>query len=252
MGRCAPHSEFCTDMPGIWTPRQSRIVQRSEAEVVVEVTRSLHASAEAFLASAVLIVERMRDADQKERDNLGQHLRAAAHFVLGTAYELTLKLMLRQSGRTVPNRHQLTTLYDAIPDKKIRALLDEAYQQRMASVSEHEVGIILTMVTTGDPQLETDPPKPDMTTIRGWFRFMDEDVCSHLQRYAWENPRNKRPTQHMADLTPFCDILKVTLARVGVPPEPTTPTTIHISLEDRVNITDFTDSLSWSKSPGSD
>ena len=45
-------------MRDMWTPRQTRVIQRSaEAEVAVEATRSLHASAEAFLASAVLIVD---------------------------------------------------------------------------------------------------------------------------------------------------------------------------------------------------
>ena len=238
-------------MADIWTPRQSRIVQRSsEAEVAVDATRSLHASAGAFLASARLIAEQMRVAGQKGGDDPEQYLRAAAHFVLGTAYELTLKLMLRQSGCAPPAHHQLTALYDAMPNNPDRATLDTAYEQRIASVSEQEATIVLTRVVSGEPQPETDLPRPDMKTIRGWFCFMDGDVRHHLQRFAWEDRREERPTQHFADLSPFCDILKVVLENVRVPPEPTTPHTVRIGLEDRLT---FTDSLScWSESPDPD
>ena len=236
-------------MRDIWTPRQTRIVQRSsEEEVEVEATRSLHATAEAFLASAVAIVKQMRAAGQAGGDDPGQYLRAAAHFVLGTGYELTLKYMLRQSGLDLPAHHRLSKLYDIIPNA-MRAPLDEAYENRMASVSAHEATIVLTMVTAGEPEAGPEPPRPDMKSIRGWFRFMDDEVHHHTQRFAWEDRREKRATQHFADLGPFCDILKVTLENIGVPAEPSTPHRVHMGLEDGITMTD---SISLSVSPDSD
>ena len=161
-----------------WTPRQTRIVQRSsEAEVVVEATRSLHASAKAFLASAVVILEQMRAAGGG--DDPGQYLRAVAHFVLGTGYELTLKLMLRQSGLDLPAEHRLAALYDAIPRNAIRAHLDQAYAERMALLSEHEATIILTMITADDPPPETDPARPDMKTVTRRGRPSTLPTCHH-------------------------------------------------------------------------
>ena len=238
-------------MSHFWIPRQTRTVLRSsEAEVDVEATRSLHASAEAFLESAGAIIERMQTGSQSGVDDPGQYLRAAAHFVLGTAYELTLKLMLRQSEVAPPGHHRLVGLYDSMPNNAMRAILDDAYQQGTTSVSYQEATIVITKVVANKSEIGSDPPNPDLTTVRDWLHFMDKDVRHHLQRFAWEDRRCKRATQHLADLSPFCEILKVTLENVGVPPEPTTPHHVYMGIEDRqVSLTDdFT--LSKSVDPG--
>ena len=235
-------------MRDIWSPRRTRIVQRSsEAEVDVEATRSLYASAEAFLDSADLIVAQMRAPPKRKGDDPEQYLRAVAHFVLGTGYELTLKLMLRQSGVVPPKGHKLVPLYDAIrAADENRARLDHAYETRMASLSESEATVVVTRITAGDPRLKADPHRPALGTIRGWFDFMDEKVRHHVQRFAWEDRRDQRATQHFADLSPFCDILRCTLASLDVPPEPDTPHTVVAGVEDRMMISD---SVRWSESP---
>ena len=136
-------------------------------------------------------------------------MKAVSHFNLGTALELMLKLLLFLNNvplKKIPprQRHLLAKLHDAIPPK-YRKQLEAAYQ---ASKNVCPDGYeLVAFINTSTPVSPPRPPDRDMSSLRAFFEYLDEDAMLWLKRYSWELVDNGRWRHYLSDISVFVELI---------------------------------------------
>ena len=99
---------------------------------------------------------------------------------LGTALELMLKLLLFRNNvplEQVPSRerHLLTKLHGAIPPKYQRQL-ESTYRASRSVLPDGYSLISWVNTASRTPSLELHAANRDITTLKGFLEYFDEDV----------------------------------------------------------------------------
>ena len=127
-------------------------------------------------------------------------MKAVSHFNLGTALELLLKLLLIRSGGTAPNRHELAKLYDALLDKD-RKELESKYR-----VSRRESSNF-ALLMFNNPGSEPPPDTRNINSLKGFLKYLDQDVMVSKKRYSWEQARDGVWRYYLSDITVFVELI---------------------------------------------
>ena len=136
-------------------------------------------------------------------------MKTVSHFNFATALMLKLLLFLNKIPlRGIPNRqrHLLCKLHDAVP-KKYQSHLESTFQ---ASHSVVPSGYELTaFINTASPTLASGsgPPDRDISSLRGFFEYFDEDVILWQKRYSWELIEEGRWRHYVSDLSVFVELI---------------------------------------------
>lgn len=132
-------------------------------------------------------------------------MKTVSHFNLGTALELTLKLLLFLNNIKMPHTHRLTVLHDAIPEK-YREQLESTYQASRSVLPDgYELMAFINRASPAPP-----PPPPgnrDISSLRGFFEYFDEDVMLWQKRYSWELVGQERWRHYLSDVSVFVDLI---------------------------------------------
>ena len=127
-------------------------------------------------------------------------MKAVSHFNLGTALELLLKLLLVRSGGSVPNRHALAKLYDALSEND-RKQLESKYRASRRKSSN------FALLMFNNPGSEPPPDTRNINSIRGFLEYLDRDVMVSKKRYSWEHARDGVWRYYLSDITVFVELI---------------------------------------------
>lgn len=140
-------------------------------------------------------------------------MKTVSHFNLGIALESMLKLLLYLNRVDLPRHHLLAKLHDLLPEK-YQTQLNDTYQDcRRVAPSGYELVAFLNAASpTNAPP---GPPNRDISTIRGFFEYFDEDVILWQKRYSWELVEEGRWRHYLSDISVFVALVDRVMA--GVP-----------------------------------
>ena len=138
-------------------------------------------------------------------------MKTVSHFNLATALELMLKLLLflnNVSLKGIPNRqrHLLTKLHDAIP---------ETYQEQLESTFQASRSVLpngwelIAFINTAAPVLPagSGPPNRDISCLRGFLEYLDEDAILWQKRYSWELVEKGHWRHYLSDISVFVELI---------------------------------------------
>ena len=142
-------------------------------------------------------------------------MKTVSHFNLGIAVELMLKLILSLNNRTPPHSHCLAKLHAELPPR-YKQQLESTYQaSRSVLAGGYE---LIAFVNTASPTLA--PPRPqnrDITSLRGFFEYFDEDVILSEKRYSWELVGKERWRHYVSDISVFIELINRVMADIAPP-----------------------------------
>ena len=131
-------------------------------------------------------------------------MKTVSHFNLGTALELMLKLLLVLNEVPLENfrdheGHLLAKLYNAIPNTHRH--LESIYRE---SRRIHAKGFELLMfVNTAQQMAELKPEwrSEKISSLKGFFEYLDQDVMHWKKRYSWEPRAQSRWRHYLGDIS---------------------------------------------------
>lgn len=137
-------------------------------------------------------------------------MKIVSHFNLGIALELMLKLLL-YLNKIDPakllkgeERHFLTQLHNAIP-KKYQDQLESTFQ---ASRSELPNGYeLIAFINASSPTSPQPPENRDISSLRGFFEYFDEDMRWWQKRYSWELVDQGYWRHYLSDISVFVELI---------------------------------------------
>lgn len=140
---------------------------------------------------------------RKSRD-MWESMKIVSHFNLGIALELMLKLLLFLNKMPNPLDHSLTQLHDAIPSR-FRKQLEITFQDSR-SVLPHGFQLV-AFINTENSNAPLSPPNQDVTTLKGFLKYLDEDAMLWQKRYSWEHVDKGRYRHYLSDISVFVEFI---------------------------------------------
>ena len=139
-------------------------------------------------------------------------MKTVSHFNLGISMESMLKLLLFLNNVAIPHDHLLVKLHDLLPAKR-QTQLEAAYQASRASVRTG-YNLIAFNNAASSTSLPSGPPNRDISTLRGFFEYFDEDVILWQKRYSWELVDSGRWRHYLSDISVFVALINRVMADV--------------------------------------
>ena len=131
-------------------------------------------------------------------------MKTVSHFNLGTAMESMLKLLLFLNKIPIPHHHILTRLHDAMPSK-YQEQLEATYQARREVLPEGCA--LVAFINTATPTPSTRPSNREISSLRGFLAYLDEDVMLWQKRYSWELVGKGRWRHYLSDISVFVELI---------------------------------------------
>ncbi len=145
------------------------------------------------------------DTGGRTHHDMWVSMKTVSHFNLGTALELMLKLLLSLNNKPLPNHHILTKLHDEVPDK---------YQKQLESTYQASKGVLpdgfelIAFFNAASPTTAPTPPlNRDISSLRGFFEYFDEDVILWQKRYSWELVEKGKWRHYISDISVFVELI---------------------------------------------
>ena len=103
-------------------------------------------------------------------------------------------------------RHLLTKLHDAIP---------ETYQDQLESTFQASSNVLphgwqlIAFINTATPAhaCGSRPENRNISCLRGFFEYLDEDALLWQKRYSWELVEKGRWRHYLSDISVFVEII---------------------------------------------
>ena len=153
--------------------------------------------------------------------DMWESMKAVCHFNLGTALELMLKLLLFLNNvpvEQIPQRERqlLARLHGAIPPK-YQTQLDSMYQASRSVLPDGYALISWGNTASRTPSPQLHPANRDITTLKGFFEYLDEDVMLWLKRYSWEFVDDGRSRHYLSDISVFVELINRVMRDIDRP-----------------------------------
>ena len=140
-------------------------------------------------------------------------MKTVSHFNLGTALELTLKLLVFLNNVEIPRHHYLAKLHDTIPEK---------YQKQLESTFQESKSVLpegwqlIAFYNTASPEIRPrqKPPNRDLSSLRGVLEYFDEDVILWQKRYSWELVGQELWRHYISDISVFVELINRVLGGI--------------------------------------
>ena len=132
-------------------------------------------------------------------------MKTVSHFNLGIAMESLLKLLLFLNRIPIPHSHRLWELHDTIPPK-FQKKLEATYRESRAV---HPQGNkLVAFINTATPTAPTCPPDRDISNLRGFLEYLDDDVMLWRKRYSWELVDKGHWRHYLSDISVFVELIE--------------------------------------------
>ncbi len=132
-------------------------------------------------------------------------MKTVSHFNLGIALELVLKLLLFQNRIPTPKHHRLVKLYDMIPTK-FQKQLEATYQESRAVLPQGYE--LVAFINTAKSTTPMCPPDQDISNLRGFLKYLDDDVMLWQKRYSWELVDKEHWRHYLSDISVFVELIE--------------------------------------------
>ena len=133
-------------------------------------------------------------------------MKTVSHFNLGTALESMLKLILFLNNIAIPREHFLSRLHDAIP-ATYQKQLESTYQASRSLLPGGYKLIAFINMESPAPAPPLGPPNRDISSLRGFFKYFDDDVILWQKRYSWELVGQRRWRHYISDISVFVELI---------------------------------------------
>ena len=131
-------------------------------------------------------------------------MKTVSHFNLSIAMESMLKLLLFLNRIPIPHHHRLAELHDAIPPK-FQKQLEATYRDcRTVLPQGYE---LVAFINAATPMAPTRPPDRDISSLRGFLEYLDDDVMLWQKRYSWELVNKGRWRHYLSDISVFVEFI---------------------------------------------
>ena len=132
-------------------------------------------------------------------------MKTVSHFNLGIALESMLKLLLFLNRSPIPHHHRLAELHDAIP-AKFRNRLEATYRESMTVLPQGYE--LVAFINSATPMAPTRPPDRNISSLRGFLEYLDDDVMLWQKRYSWELVGKGRWRHYLSDISVFVQLIE--------------------------------------------
>lgn len=132
-------------------------------------------------------------------------MKTVSHFNLGIALESMLKLLLFLNKVKIPHHHKLGELHDAIPLKSQKQL--EATYQDSRTVLPQGYQLV-AFINSATPTVAAAPPTRDISSLREFLEYLDEDVMLWQKRYSWELVDKGSWRHYLSDISVFVELIE--------------------------------------------
>ena len=142
-------------------------------------------------------------------------MKTVSHFNFGIALELMLKLLLYADGKDVEKWHSLTELHDDLP-KTVQDELDATYRGIRHELIGKLEFIAHISLPPSEPRPEPPPSmrKRDLSSIKKFFAFFDQDVRLSGKRYSYELVQQRQWRLYLSDLSVFFTFIELVLGNL--------------------------------------
>ena len=156
--------------------------------------RRLMADAKAFAQAAWLVEREIKQLNIKPADRtrvggtgwpsheVWESLKTASHFNFGIALELRMKcLLVIKTDRDPPQHHQLSKLYEQLPDdvcRRLNKLFQQAQGRRKITLE--------AFISTATPETPERPSNRKLNSLEDFCVYFDKDMKLSTKRYTWE------------------------------------------------------------------
>jgi hypothetical protein len=150
------------------------------------------------------------DMQGRQHRDMWVSMKTVSHYNLGMALELMLKLILRlnqMDGRG----HHLAKLYDKIP-REYQGQLESAFRLPAGGLK-----LIAFANSANSTTRPSPPPNRDISSLRGFFEYFDEDLRWWEKRYSWESVQAGRWRHYLSDISPFVELINRVMGRIERP-----------------------------------
>ena len=154
-------------------------------------------------------------AKGKRHSDMWVSMKSVSHFNLGIALELMLKMILILNNVEHRRSHSLVELHDLIP-MKCQTQLESTYQECRNSFLDGRYELV-AFINSATPDAKSPPPleNRDITTLRGFFGYFDEDVILWKERYSYEFINEGKWRHYIDDLSVFIGLIDNVMANVS-------------------------------------
>ena len=128
-------------------------------------------------------------------------LKAVSQFNLGIAIELLLKYFLRWEAQSIPRRHPMKALYDALPDFQRDAL--EALYDAVMPDALAETVVSLSPYPKGQA-----PRGRPIQSLSAFLEYLDTDMGVARMRYVHERFDDDGFAHYLPDISPFLEFVR--------------------------------------------
>ena len=141
-------------------------------------------------------------------------MKTVSHFNFGIAVELMLKLLLYAHGKDVEKGHNLSDLYDDLPPT-VQEELDATYRNIRHKLIGTSAMIAHVSLPPSEPPPEPPPSlKRDLSSIRKFFAFFDQDVRLSGKRYSYELVQQRQWRLYLSDLSVFFTFIELVMGNL--------------------------------------
>ena len=151
------------------------------------------------------------DTNGRKHHDMWVSMKTVSHFNLGISLELMLKFLLHLSNRSAKaHGHFLFHLYNDLPDT-IQKQLADLFQKIQENYSYE-------LVALESPQLSASPENRDIRTVKGFFKYFDQDIMWWEKRYIYEFIDKKRWRHYLTDIHVPTELISQVMR--DIPPYP--------------------------------
>ena len=141
-------------------------------------------------------------------------MKTVSHFNFGIAVELMLKLLLYAHGKDVEKGHSLSDLYDDLPPT-VQEELDATYRSIRHKLIGTSAMIAHVSLPPSEPLPEPPPSlKRDLSSIRKFFAFFDQDVRLSGKRYSYELIQQRQWRLYLSDISVFFTFVELVMGNL--------------------------------------
>ena len=146
-----------------------------------------------------------------------ESMKTVSHFNLGIALELMLKLLLILNDKGYDHIHGLSDLHDALPPL-VQQELESTFRNSPRGL---QGGVEVRALITKPPPAPPSPLTRDLSTLKDFFKYFDEDVRLSLMRYSHELIEQREWRHYLSNISLFVEVINQVLGNIAryIPPE---------------------------------
>ena len=144
-----------------------------------------------------------------------ESMKTVSHYNLGVALELMLKLILHLNNKPIPRGkegHFLAKLSDELPSER-QEHLESVFRTIRTALPPGRLTLI-AYVRTATRTRPPPPPNRDISSLRGFFEYLDEDLKWWEKRYSWEAVDEGSWCHYLSDICPFAEFINRVMRQI--------------------------------------